>query len=72
MSLSTVVVASVTAVVQRQLRAWGLEVTANNVALYTTLKASHRRHQSNHARAQTSIGSKDIQAKVSLARLLAL
>jgi len=43
MSSATVASASATAAVERQLRSWGLDVNATNVALYTTLKANHSR-----------------------------
>jgi hypothetical protein len=43
MSSATVASASATVAVERQLRSWGLDVNATNVALYTTLKANHSR-----------------------------
>ena len=43
MSSATAASASATAAVERQLKSWGLDVSATNVALYATLKANHSR-----------------------------
>ena len=43
MSFATAASASSTVAVERQLKAWGLDVNAASVALYTTLKANHSR-----------------------------